>query len=115
MVILGMATKLDDLYPSAEMVARRSEGSESTWLRLVAQLRAMGLVTTARLNRPNGQQSVNLLDIYELWRWLLDFLNAPKKRRKRPVITELIGTTLWIKEGAFWEAIPLKGGARGGN
>jgi len=61
-------------FASAKYLAAAGLGSEKTWDRCLAQLRKLGLVDTIRTNRLNGQQSVNLLDLRKLWKYIQKLL-----------------------------------------
>lgn len=104
-------------FPSAGYLARRAGGCPKTWNRCLAALRARGWARTARLRRPNGQQSVNLLDLSGLWavvRGLLQRIVAVVGRITR---WEKVRGTWWVKVAGAWatleEAIALTPGGEG--
>lgn len=71
--------------------------SEKTWDRCLAFLKEHDLVDVERLQKLNGQYSVNLINFRKLWQLLLKLLAGSVG------IVQTVGRTLWIKlEGAWF-------------
>ena len=54
-------------FTSAAYLAASAGANEKSWDRLLATLRAHGLVSTTRLKRADGRLGVNLIDLRGLW------------------------------------------------
>lgn len=102
---LGVASRKEHVFVSARSQARATDGSKNTWLRTVAQLRALNLIETRRTYLALGRQSVLLLDLSKLWVHVLSLMNRAKRITR--TIVERVGEVTWVKVGPEWRVMTV--------
>ena len=88
-------------FASARYLGAAGLGSEKTWDRALAELRALGLVDTWQTMRPNGDDSVNLIDLRKLWAMLLNLIQTTACR------VQIVARRAWVKVHGAWAQLPM--------
>lgn len=86
-------------FASARYLAGAGFSSEKTWDRCLAYLKSKGWAETARTRRPNGYDSVNLIDLRELWKLLIKILTSTAHR------FQVVKSQLWVKIHGAWAPV----------
>lgn len=83
-------------FPSAKYLAAKAQASEKTWDRCIDFLRRQGWARTFRLVRPDGRQSVNLIDLGKLWDLLSAILSSGHWK------IQVLKRRVWVKLSGMW-------------
>ena len=94
--VLRLQALCGKAYPSARYLGARAQANEKTWDRCLNYLRARGYAKTWRLHRQDGKQSVNLIDLREMWLVILALIAHNVSR------AWWIGDRYMLRVGAFW-------------